>query len=341
MNDVKITVIITTYNLEKYIEQTFIDLKKQTFQEFEILLVDDASTDGTKSIIERWRNQFDGRISIIYLKENLGMPALVRNVALDSENIHGEFVLFLDGDDSIEIDMLETMYAMIMSSNGQADVAICAYDRIDIDTGKCIATEMSNFPQMILLPPIDDRIAFINTSPWNKLWRKTVIDDLRYPGFKVGEEVSFNLRAYQKCRSIVFTERVLIHYAVHRDSIISNTDEETIWKFADELYDLYVSMEGIYREIVGLIVFLHIGLSMTLRAADNSNINLNIFIKKIESYFKTNYDWMKKNSFLKLISLKRYGIKGLALWCAYNAYRMGLFLPMIKVYRKLRLNIKF
>lgn len=337
-----ITVVITTHNLEKYIGCCLKELYAQTFQNFEILIIDDASSDRTIEVIEQYRERFKNRLMTIYLKENRGMPSLTRNVALESGYIHGEYVLFLDGDDSIEQDMLETLYNLTtQEADEAADVAICAYDRVYISTDQSIVIEMQNFPACIMMPPEDDSICFINTSPWNKLWRRGIIEGLRYPEFKVGEEVSFNFRGYVNSKKIVFTDKVLIHYRVRGDSVISNTDENTIWYFAGEMLSLYNEQNGIWKELAGLLTFVHIGLSMSLRAADNPAINLRTHMKRVRGYFKSDFGWFKGNHFLTLSSLRKRGFKGIAIWGAYISYRIGLFRLVLWAYKVLGLNIKF
>lgn len=161
-----ITVVVTTHNLEEYIGNCLEELYTQTFQDFDILIVDDASSDKTVGIIEQYRTKFANRLISIYLKDNLGMPALTRNVALDSGRIRGEYVLFLDGDDMIEQNMLETLYTLaIQDAAPPADVVICAYDRVSVSAGPPIAVEMQGFPACMKMPPKDDSICFINTAP--------------------------------------------------------------------------------------------------------------------------------------------------------------------------------
>lgn len=337
-----ITVVITTHNLENYIGQCLEELYAQTFQGFEILIVDDASSDNTIGVIEQYRDKFRERLITIYLEENKGMPALVRNVALESGCIHGEYVLFLDGDDSIQQNMLETLYTLTSQGSDQtADVVICAYDRIDLTTGQPIAVEMCGFPECVLMPPENDIICYINTAPWNKLWRYTTIEKLRYPKIKVGEEVPFNFRGYVNSKKIVFTDKVLIHYRVREDSIISNTEEDTIWNFSREMLELFNEQNGICRDLTGFLTFVHIGLSMGLRAADNPTVNLGRYLKEIRKFFKTNFDWFRGNKFLKLSYLKKRGVRGVIIWGALISYRMGLFQLALRMYRTLGLSIKF
>lgn len=339
----EITVIITTYNLQKYIDCCFRELFTQTFQDFDILVVDDCSKDDTGEIVQRWQDSYPERIKTLFLDHNLGLPALTRNVALDSGLIDGNYILFLDGDDSVEPDLLEKLYSALTKSN--AGVAICAYDRVESNTGHVLCQEMRGFPEIVELPPSDDLLAFINTSPWNKLWRRDVFGDGRFPAFKVGEEVALLYTRYLKCERIAFVDEVLIHYRVHQSSVISNTPEEAIIQFAEELKSCYQQLSGQYKDCMGLIAFLHIGISMAFRAADNPEINLKNHLRWTRQYLADDFSWFKGNSYLKLSSLMHHGIKGIILWISLYAYKLNLFESIIFVYqfvsRKLHIDIKF
>ena len=78
------------------------------------------------------------------------------------------------------------------SDTTPADIVICAYKRIEQNTGKMLAVEMQGFPNEITNPLENDMFAFVNTAPWNKLWKKEIIQDLRFAEYKAGEEVLFS-----------------------------------------------------------------------------------------------------------------------------------------------------
>lgn len=338
-----VTVVITTYQLEKYIGQCLQELWNQTFQDFEVLIVDDASKDKTRETIQKWKDTYPSRIHTIFLDKNLGMPARTRNVALDSGLIQSKYFIFLDGDDSIEPQFLEKLYNAAIQNDAQ--VAICAYDRVEDGSNHCLCKEMCGFPPVIAVPPSDDILAFINTSPWNKLWERTCFGDIRFPEFSVGEEVALNFTCYTKASKIAFVDEVLIHYRVRPNSIISNTPEESIWKFARELKQCYDVQTGVFRDTMALIVFLHIGMSMALRAADNPKIEIKEHLRRTEEFFRTNFDWFRKNRFLQFSSLRKHGFKGIALWGCLCAYRMHRFDTVLLLFRfatqKLHVDVKF
>jgi teichuronic acid biosynthesis glycosyltransferase TuaG len=97
MNNIPLVTLITPlYNAEKYIAETIESVLNQTYQNWEMLIVDDCSTDDSKEIVRRYEIK-DTRIKLIELDSNFGGPARPRNVGLD--NSKGEYVSFLDADD--------------------------------------------------------------------------------------------------------------------------------------------------------------------------------------------------------------------------------------------------
>lgn len=162
----EITVVITTYNLEAYIGTCLEELFSGTYQDFDVVLVDDGSKDQTVDIVETYAQRYPGRIHPIFLQKNLGSPAKTRNWALNSGFIDGKYVVFLDGDDSLESEYLERLHMLALQSG--ADTVICAYDRVEEKSRRVLCTEMQGFPKMISLPPKDDTLAFVNGALWNK-----------------------------------------------------------------------------------------------------------------------------------------------------------------------------
>ena len=139
----EITVVITTYNLEAYIGTCLEELFSGTYQDFDVVLVDDGSKDQTVDIVETYAQRYPGRIHPIFLQKNLGSPAKTRNWALNSGFIDGKYVVFLDGDDSLEPEYLERLHMLALQSG--ADTVICAYDRVEEKAAVCCAQKCRAF----------------------------------------------------------------------------------------------------------------------------------------------------------------------------------------------------
>ena len=109
-----ITIIIPLYNAEKYITETIESVINQTYQNWEMLVVDDYSTDSCRDIVKRFENK-DSRIKLIESKSNFGGPARPRNVGLD--NAKGEYIAFLDADDVWDKSKLKNQIFFLKENN--------------------------------------------------------------------------------------------------------------------------------------------------------------------------------------------------------------------------------
>ena len=331
----EITVGITTYNLEKYIRKCIQELLQQTYQSFEIIIYDDCSKDQTRSLLQEIKKEHTDRIKLILGETPLKSPALARNAILDSGMVTGKYIMFLDGDDNIETDFLESLYTA--AEENQSEITLCAYDRIEERTGHILAQEMREFPKKIQIPLAEDDsvLAFINGSLWNKLILVRCIGEIRMQNFNAGEDLSFQLALFNRCNQIACVDQVLIHYRVRSSSVISNTQEETVYQFAQELQHLWVEAfnKQWLRNSLELIAFIHIGISMPLRLSNNPDIKLNHILKWINNYFKENYQWFYKNPMFRLSSLAQHGLKGLGLWAAQVCYKLHCSALFIWMYQ--------
>ena len=113
-----VTVIVPMYNVEKYIEPCLRSLLEQTTQDFEVIVVDDCSTDRSLSIVKGLSAEFNGRLTLLKMKKNNGAPGLPRNLALKSAR--GRYVSFLDSDDLLTPTALEELISIADSTD--ADV---------------------------------------------------------------------------------------------------------------------------------------------------------------------------------------------------------------------------
>ena len=103
-----VSVIIAMYNAEKYIEDCLNSLLIQTFQDFEVILVDDCSTDNSNAIVKNYVEKFNGRLNLFRLPKNSGNNGIPNNMGLSLSR--GEYVIFIDSDDAVTINALEKFY---------------------------------------------------------------------------------------------------------------------------------------------------------------------------------------------------------------------------------------
>ena len=139
-----ISVIIPMYNVEKYVGQCLESLLNQTFQDFEVIVVDDCSTDNSIEVVKKYIPNFKNRLQIIKLDKNSGNAALPRNMGLRLSR--GKYISFIDPDDLIVKNAFEILYNIAEST--QAEVVhserylapIDEFKEIDSDTKFKITT---------------------------------------------------------------------------------------------------------------------------------------------------------------------------------------------------------
>ena len=199
--DRKISVIIPLYNSEKYLGVCLESILIQTLTDFELILVDDCSTDNTCAIAESYLEKFGGRLKIVYLEKNTGSGAAPRNVGL--EYASGKYVYFMDNDDFIIDTALETLYNY--AEEYQAEVVymdngfICGAEQVpksitEITWNSNFAIEEPTFEPYDLRERIENFLkeGFV-WAPWNKFLRRDFLIDngINFLHMKTSEDCSW------------------------------------------------------------------------------------------------------------------------------------------------------
>lgn len=192
-----ISIIVPVYNVEQYIEKCIESIIIQTYENIEIILVNDGSIDKSKEICESWKEK-DERVILIN-KKNGGVSS-ARNAGL--ELAKGEFIMFVDSDDCIKKDLCEVL---ISHMDDQCDlIASCITIKNKGIFGNGIKRNI-----LIAKQWGDDfkdlfQANLLNVS-YAKLYRKLTIDELRFPeGISLGEDLLFNLNFFKKSKKLLF-----------------------------------------------------------------------------------------------------------------------------------------
>lgn len=214
-----ISVIVPVYNVEKYLRRCVDSILKQTYQNLEILLVDDGSTDGCAAICDDYGRK-DVRVRVIH-KENGGLSS-ARNVGIDAAM--GELLAFVDSDDFIEAEMLEMLYRTMCSCD--ADMTICNLRYVD-EEGIQIASRPANIIRNECIGPVDywERVlagyGLFYVVAWNKLYRRKLWENLRYPEGKINEDEFVLHRLVDQCVKIGGVSYVGYYYVQRPGSIMA------------------------------------------------------------------------------------------------------------------------
>ncbi len=208
-----LSVIVPVYKVEKYIDRCIRSLVGQTYDNLEIILVDDGSPDNSGAICDAWAAK-DSRIKVIH-KEN-GGSGLARNVALDEAK--GELIAFVDSDDYIAPNMYEYLYSILQQG---ADIAECGYkdtftDDMEFGGGdrevKWYSTEEA------LIGNIHDDI--FRQLIWNKLYRRHCVDGVRFPVGTTIDDEFFTYKLLGNAKRLARCETVLYAYRQQEGSIM-------------------------------------------------------------------------------------------------------------------------
>lgn len=206
-----ISIITPVYNVEHYLSQCIESIMAQTFEEWELILVDDGSTDGSGRICDTYA-QMDKRIRVIH-KANSGQ-ADSRNIALDAAN--GKFIGFVDADDWIDKDMYATLYRAMKEFG--ADIAMCGYYRsyTDREDASCNSgkTEVYSHDRALKLI-LEDKD--IKSFLWDKLFRKELITELMPVSF-VYEDYATVLKWFDNAQRVAFFQSPKYHYRLRKGS---------------------------------------------------------------------------------------------------------------------------
>ena len=219
-----ISIITPVYNVERYLPQCIESIINQTFQQWELLLVDDGSKDHSGKICDEYAAK-DARIRVIH-KENSGQ-ADSRNLAL--QQAKAPYIGFVDSDDWVDAEMFETLFNTIQEN--QADIAICGYS-FDYtnrsvktcDSGETIIYNRDKALKLIL----EDKQ--IKSFLWDKLYRREVIQELPPKSFFY-EDYSTLFKWFTHAQKIAFRRISLYHYRLRKGSTDNVKDPQKKYHF--------------------------------------------------------------------------------------------------------------
>lgn len=213
MNEVKVSVIIPVYQVENYLERAVDSVLAQTLEEKEIILVDDGSPDGSPEICDRYARQYPEMIRVIH-KENQGL-GMARNTGADAAR--GEYLAFLDSDDTVEPEMYEEMYEK--AREGDYDIVMCDVKILYVEENRSVVS--SSYPREEI--DLGDYIARGNNITYsvNKLYRREIWQENRYKKM-LFEDIALIPALVSRYPHIGYVKKPFYHY-YRRSNTISTS----------------------------------------------------------------------------------------------------------------------
>lgn len=303
----EVSMIVPVYQVEKYISQCIESVLNQTFQDFELILIDDGSKDKSGIICDSYAAR-DKRIVVIHT-ENRGAAA-ARNIGLDRAS--GRYITFLDGDDYLAENMIERLYDVINHSE---------YDMVVCDFLNLLPDERDNFIIHLCEKTVSGREVLehlkneksygVWTVVWNKIYKREVLEDLRFPDGKYFEDEFFSNQLYLRSNKIYAISDILCYHRVLASSTMNTQKEENYLDLIDALQErleIYLKYEYSEDEIYKVLIFLLDPFTRCVRAKFSGRNKRRVeqtrrFIRMVSKKMMS-----KKLSFVKKSSLVLIGL---------------------------------
>lgn len=220
-----VSVIIPVYNAERYIGECLDSLVKQTFRDFEVIVVDDRSTDGSCEIVKNFGDKF----KVLTLSKNSGCPSLPRNFALTEAR--GKYVYFLDSDDLLSTTALEELYKVaekFVADVVHSEKCLVFLDKCGINSAEPDSFQTDEFVTEPTLETLDIGKRVIGFTQkrfmwqvWGKLFRRQFLSDnkIKFPAISIFEDYVFVFECLVAAKNYVRVPFVSYYYRVHDDSM--------------------------------------------------------------------------------------------------------------------------
>ncbi len=220
-----ISIIIPVYNVEKYLHDNIVSIENQTYRDFEVIFVDDGSTDNSREIIENHMRQ--GLCSFrLITQENSGV-SVARNRGL--AEAQGDFICFVDSDDILDSRYLEVLYENI--TRYDVDVSIVGKGDIDEYATAYVCPQTESKSEKCAKEEGLERLlqSDIKSGIWGLLVRREVIADLRFAeGYAYSEDLEMVWRLVASSESVAVTDEPLYGYRLRRGSAMSKINDRRV-----------------------------------------------------------------------------------------------------------------
>ena len=304
----KISIIIPVYNTETYIERCITSVLGQTYQNIEVICVDDGSTDKSGIILDRLA-QTDERLFVIH-KKNEGVTE-ARNLALNY--VSGEYIGFVDSDDYLE----ETMYEELLKAIEESDVDIvtCSYYMVfgthveKVENHKPVPEGVQKIENFLVYIYERDIYKGVAGYLWTRLFKRDLIKD--YQGkslisfkkeFLGADDVVFIADVNKKSRTIMYVDKPLYYYNQRAGSIVHNEEEQLnnlFWIMAYEyVIEQYVNAEERVLDFIKRMYVFRCGKLLEFAMRVNAEERIIVLREKIKRYLdvyvRTNLNTMDR-----------------------------------------------
>lgn len=325
----KISIIVPVYNVEKYLNKCVDSLLSQTYSNIEIILIDDGSNDSSGIICDEYASKFS---NIIVKHIENGGQGRARNIGISMAS--GEYIMFCDSDDYYDYDMVEYLYNAIEDET-QIKIAMCGLkfvfsdDRIE---ERLVFNEdfVTDFNTILNMYFNEDKIV---SSPVNKIYHKSVFDDLKYPENMIYEDRYISLPMFIKFPTIHVCSKAKYNYILRKGSTIQssfsikNMDYIKVLEQEKKLLSEYPAFNNqvVYSYNNGLEMLLR---KIIIDGYFNNKEYYNIVLLKLKENTKENKEFFIKKDLFRWC--KYYKLKYITIFAYSFRNKIGKLIRMLK-----------
>lgn len=291
-----ISIIVPIYNVGKYLPKCIESILNQTFKNFELILVNDGSTDNSGVVCDDYAKK-DTRIKIIH-KSNGGVSS-ARNAGLYVAK--GEYIGFVDPDDYIDKNMYEKLYRLCIDNN--SDIAICRFNR-EINgkiQNKESTEEIIELNNMVAMNELFKGNLY-RFSLCNKLFSKKCFNDVLFPEERIHEDLSTTYKLFANSKKAVYINYCGYIYVRRENSILTSTyNEKRLQAFIawDEIIEFIdKNYYEIIEQVIATFTYWCVDNILYILNQVNNSKKKNNYLNIIQKYTTKYYIYIKRNNIL-------------------------------------------
>ena len=229
----KISVIVPLFNAETFLNRCVDSIINQTYENLEIILVDDGSTDNSPNICDEYKLK-DARVKVVHQK-NSGV-SYARNTGIKCAT--GKWILWVDSDDYIDPKLCEKVYSTAIKYC--ADIVVFGFLKF-YDDGKVEKVNGEEESRLIDISEAMRQLSDkkIGNFPWNRFYKKELFDGIKYPNGRVFEDIGTTYRLIDKANTMYFLDSNLYYYYQANNSITHTISQKNITDEFEQRYEQY------------------------------------------------------------------------------------------------------
>ena len=264
----RVTVIVPVYNVEKYLERCLDSLLAQTYENVSVLVVNDGSTDGSQKIIDAYKERYPEKF-ICYEKENTGI-ATTRNFGID--HVESELMMFVDSDDYVEKDMVETCVTLMEKED--SDVVVFSYLQEYLSDGSSEVIHNRIPDGTYTLKDTPSLLALSSNSCWGKLYKTEVFrkNHIRFPDGLIYEDLGTTPKVLYYAGKISYLDKPMYRYQVGvPGQIMSRIHDDDVITIGERLVQFFKERNEFDTYYDELYYITYLNITDILRAAMMQN----------------------------------------------------------------------